>query len=124
VAVSLALKALLHSALSLVSLALEDLALPDQILVDDLISVFRFGELYSDGRCRLVRRVSSQPAYMSYLCPGYEWSVVLQYLRSDLVKLAHVHRARAYAVSEDAERRDMHCSPTANAVGPVVRELS
>jgi hypothetical protein len=27
-------------------------------------------------------------------------------------------------VCEDAERRDLHCSPTAYAVGPVVRELS
>jgi hypothetical protein len=61
---------------------------------------------------------------MSYLCPGYERSIVLQYLRSDLVELAHVHRARAYAVSQDAERRDLHCSSTANVVSPVVCELS
>ena len=49
VAVSLALEALLHSALPLVSLALEDLALPDEALVDDLVGVFRFGELNGDG---------------------------------------------------------------------------
>ena len=61
---------------------------------------------------------------MSYLRLGYEQSVVLQYLRSNLVELAHVHRARAYTVCEDAERRDLHCSPTAYAVGLVVRELS
>jgi hypothetical protein len=123
VAVVLALEALLHSALSLVSLALEDLALPDETLVDDLVGVW-FGKLYGDGRCRLSRRVSGQPAYVSYLRPGYERSVVLQDLRSDLVELAHVHRARAYAVSQDAERQDLHCGPAADAVGPVVRELS
>jgi hypothetical protein len=50
VAVSLALEALLHSALPLVSLALEDLALPYQALVDDLVGVFWFGELNGDGR--------------------------------------------------------------------------
>ena len=38
VAVVLALEALLHSALSLVSLALEDLALLNQALVNDLVS--------------------------------------------------------------------------------------
>ena len=124
VAVSLALEALLHSALSLISLALEDLALPDQTFVDDLVGILRFGELDGDGRCCLSSCVSGEPAYVSYLRLGYERSVVLQYLRSDLVQLAHVHRARAYAVSEDAERRDLHCSPTADAVGPVVRELS
>ena len=124
VAVSLALEALLHSALSLISLALEDLALPDQTFVDDLVGILRFGELDSDGRYRLSSSVSGEPAYVSYLRPGYERSVVLQYLRSDLVELPHVHRAHAYAVDEDAERRDLHCSPTANAVGPVSRELS
>ena len=124
VAVSLALEALLYSALSLVSLALENLTLPDQTLVDDLVGVLWFGELDGDSCCRLGGSISSKPAYVSYLSLGYERSVVLQYLRSDLVKLAHVHRARAYAVCEDAERRDLHCSPTAYAVGPVVRELS
>jgi hypothetical protein len=124
VAVSLALEALLHSALSLVSLALEDLPLPDQTLVDDLVSVLWFGELNSDGCCRLGSSVSGEPAYVSYLRPGYERSIVLQDLRSDFVELAHVHCARAYAMSQDAKRRDLHCSPSANAVGPVVRKLS
>jgi hypothetical protein len=124
VAVVLALEALLHLALPLVSLALKDLALPDQALVDDLVGVLWFSELDRDGRCRLGSSISGAPAYVSYLRPGYERSVVLQDLRSDLVELAHVHRARAYAVSQDAERRDLHCSATADAVGPVVRELS
>ena len=96
----------------------------DQSLVDNIVGILRFSELDSDGRCCLGSSVSGKPAYVSYLRPGYERSVVLQYLRSDLVELAHVHRARAYAVDEDAERRDLHCSPTADAVGPVVRELS
>jgi hypothetical protein len=124
VAVSLALEALLHSALSLVSLALENLTLPDQTLVDDLVGVLWFGELDSDSCCRLSSSISSKPAYVSYLSLGYERSVVLQYLRSNLVKLAYVYRARAYAVCEDAERWDLHYSPTAYAVGLVVRELS
>jgi hypothetical protein len=62
VAVSLPLEALLHSALSLIPRALEDLALPDQALVDDLVGVLWFGKLHGDGRCRLGRRVSGQPA--------------------------------------------------------------
>jgi hypothetical protein len=45
VAVVLALEALLHSALSLVSLALEDFALPDQTLVDDLVGILWLAEL-------------------------------------------------------------------------------
>jgi hypothetical protein len=77
VAVSLALEALLHLALLLVSLVLEDLALLDQSLVDDLVSVLRFGELYSNSCCRLGRRVSIQPAYISYLYLEYEQLVVL-----------------------------------------------
>jgi hypothetical protein len=39
VAIVLALKALLHSALPLVSLALKDLALPYQALVNNLVSI-------------------------------------------------------------------------------------
>jgi hypothetical protein len=66
----------------------------------------------------------SEPACVYYLRPGYERSVVLQYLRSDLVELAPVHCARAYAACEDAERQDLHCSPTAYAVSLVVCELS
>jgi hypothetical protein len=100
VAVSLALEALLHSALSLVSLALENLTLPDQTFVNDLVGILWFGELDSDGRCCLGSSVSGKPAYVSYLRLGYERSVVLQYLRSDLVKLAHVHRACAYAFAQ------------------------
>jgi hypothetical protein len=72
--------------------------------------------------------VSGEPACVSYrvfyLRPGYERSVVLQYLGSDLVELAYVHCTRAYAVCQDAERRDLHCSPTTDAVSLVVRELS
>ena len=49
VAVSLALEALLHSALPLVSLALEDLSLPDQAPVDDLVGVLWLSELNGDG---------------------------------------------------------------------------
>ena len=45
VAVVLALEALLHSALSLVSLALEDLALLNQALVNDLVGIIRLAEL-------------------------------------------------------------------------------
>jgi hypothetical protein len=54
VAVVLALKALLHSALSLVSLALKDLALPNQTLVDDLVSILWLAELndYARGGLR------------------------------------------------------------------------
>ena len=47
VAVVLALEALLHSALSLVSLALKDLALPNQTLVNDLVGILRLpGYIY------------------------------------------------------------------------------
>jgi hypothetical protein len=49
VAVSLALEALLHSALPLVSLALKDLALSDQALVNDLVGVLWFGKLNCDS---------------------------------------------------------------------------
>ena len=77
VAVSLALKALLYLALSLISLALEDLALPDQTFVDDLISILWFSKLNSDSYCCLSSSVSSKPAYISYLRLGYKRSVVL-----------------------------------------------
>jgi hypothetical protein len=50
VAVVLALEALLHPALSLVSLALDDLALPDRALVNNLVSILRLAELYDDAR--------------------------------------------------------------------------
>lgn len=60
---------------------------------------------------------------VSNLRLGYERSTVLQYPRSDLVDIAHVHRARAYAMCEDAERRDLY-GPIADVVAPVVRELS
>jgi hypothetical protein len=60
---------------------------------------------------------------VSYLCLGYEWLVVLQDLRSDVVELAYVYCACAYAVSQDAERWDLHCGPAADVVGLVVCEL-
>jgi hypothetical protein len=78
VAIFLALKALLHTALSLVSLALEYLALPDKALVNDLIGVFWSGKLNRDGRCGLGGSVSSQPSYVADLSLRDERSVVLQ----------------------------------------------
>jgi hypothetical protein len=46
---SLALEALLHSALPLVSLALKDFALPDQAFINDPVGVLWLGELNGDG---------------------------------------------------------------------------
>jgi hypothetical protein len=54
----------------------------------------------------------------------YERFVLLQDLGSVFFELAHVYRARPYTVCQDAVRRDLDCSSTADAVGPVVRELS
>jgi hypothetical protein len=84
VAVFLALEALLHSALSLISLALslislalEHLALLDQTLVYGLVRVFWLSELDSDGRCGLGGSVSSQLSYVTDLSSRDERSVVL-----------------------------------------------
>jgi len=49
VAVFLALKALFHSALSLVSFALEDLSLPDEAFVYDLVRVFWLSKFDSNS---------------------------------------------------------------------------
>jgi hypothetical protein len=69
VAVVLALEALLHSALWLVSLALEDLALPDQALVDDLVSILCLAELYDDAEAAFVGALRvSHPAYLIPAC--------------------------------------------------------
>jgi hypothetical protein len=64
----LALEALLHSALSLVSLTLEDLTLPGQALVDNPVGILWFAELYDDAGCGLGGCISGQLSYILDLC--------------------------------------------------------
>ena len=47
----------------------------------------------------------------------------MQDLSSMFFELAHIHRICAYTVCQDAAHQDLYCSPTANAVGLVIREL-
>jgi hypothetical protein len=68
VAVVLALKALLHSALSLVPLALEDLTLRNQALVNNLVSIFWLVELYNDAGGGFRGCVACQPPNVLDLC--------------------------------------------------------
>jgi hypothetical protein len=76
VAVVLALKALLHSALPLVSLALKDLALPDQAFVNDLVSILWPAELNSNAREGFRGYVACQPSYVLDLCLRNERLVI------------------------------------------------
>jgi hypothetical protein len=55
VAVVLALKALLHLVLSLISLALKDLALLNQTLINNLVSILRLTKLNNYARGSLYR---------------------------------------------------------------------
>jgi hypothetical protein len=123
IAVSLALEALLHAALSLISLALEHLALPDKALVNDLVCVVWSSELNRNSQCSLSGSVSSQPSYVADLSLRDKQSVVLQDLAPVVFEPVHVHRTSAYAVSEHAVRRDLYASAVANAHSPVVCKL-
>jgi hypothetical protein len=65
VAVVLALKALLHLALSLVSLALGDFALPYQAPICDPVQILWLAELYNDAGAALVWAFRvSHPVYL------------------------------------------------------------
>ena len=68
VALVLALEALLHSALSLVSFALKDFALPDEALVDVLVSILGFAELCDDAGSGFRGYVTFQPSNVLDLC--------------------------------------------------------